>query len=108
VNVVQMSAAFLEALSDDLNTPQAIAELHQAAPDELAGGLSLLGFSLRPETIAAKAAVDEAAILAAIDARNAARKARDFKESDRIRDELAAKGIVLKDSPSGTTWEVKR
>jgi cysteinyl-tRNA synthetase len=40
--------------------------------------------------------------------RNAARKAKDFKESDRIRDELLAKGIVLKDGPTGTTWEVKR
>jgi cysteinyl-tRNA synthetase len=40
--------------------------------------------------------------------RNAARKAKNFKESDRIRDELAAKGIVLKDGPTGTTWEVKR
>jgi cysteinyl-tRNA synthetase len=43
-----------------------------------------------------------------IAARNAARKAKDFKESDRIRDELLAKGIVLKDGPTGTTWEVKR
>jgi len=44
-----------------------------------------------------------------IAARNAARKAKDFKESDRIRDELAAKGIVLKDNADGTTtWEVKR
>jgi len=43
-----------------------------------------------------------------IEIRNAARKARDFKESDRIRDELLAKGIVLKDGPGGTTWEVKR
>ena len=41
-------------------------------------------------------------------ARNAARAAKDFKESDRIRDELLAKGIVLKDGPTGTTWEVKR
>ncbi len=40
--------------------------------------------------------------------RLAARKAKDFKESDRIRDELLAKGIVLKDGPTGTTWEVKR
>jgi cysteinyl-tRNA synthetase len=45
----------------------------------------------------------------AIDARNAARKAKDFKESDRIRDELLAQGIALKDNPDGTTsWEVKR
>jgi len=43
-----------------------------------------------------------------IDARNAARAAKNWAESDRIRDELLAKGIVLKDGPNGTTWEVKR
>ena len=43
-----------------------------------------------------------------IDARNAARKAKNFKESDRIRDELAAMGVVLKDSKDGTTWEIAR
>ena len=43
-----------------------------------------------------------------IEARLAARKAKNFAESDRIRDELLAQGIVLKDSPQGTTWEVKR
>ena len=37
-----------------------------------------------------------------------ARKAKDFKESDRIRDELAAMGVVLKDSKDGTTWEIAR
>ena len=58
--------------------------------------------------VAAKARIDAVAIADAIAARNAARKARDFKESDRIRDELLAKGIVLKDGPEGTTWEVKR
>jgi cysteinyl-tRNA synthetase len=103
-----ISDKLLAALSDDLNTPQAIAELHQSSETELAGGLALLGFSLKPEAITAKADVDEAAILAAIAARTAARKAKDFKESDRIRDELLAKGIVLKDGPGGTTWEVKR
>ena len=40
--------------------------------------------------------------------RNAARKAKNFKESDRIRDELAAMGVVLKDSKDGTTWEIAR
>ena len=40
--------------------------------------------------------------------RNAARKAKNFAEADRIRDELAAMGITLKDSPEGTTWEVAR
>jgi cysteinyl-tRNA synthetase len=44
-----------------------------------------------------------------VDARNAARKAKDFREADRIRDELAARRIVLKDNPDGTTiWEWKR
>ena len=41
-------------------------------------------------------------------ARNAARKAKNFAEADRIRDELAAMGVVLKDSKDGTTWEVAR
>jgi cysteinyl-tRNA synthetase len=41
-------------------------------------------------------------------ARTAARLAKDFKESDRIRDELAAMGVVLKDTKDGTTWEIAR
>jgi cysteinyl-tRNA synthetase len=101
-------AAFFEALSDDLNTPAAIASLHQAEPLALAGGLGFLGFSNVQLKIANKTKVDTVAIADAIAARNAARKARDFKESDRIRDELLAKGIVLKDGPEGTSWEVKR
>jgi cysteinyl-tRNA synthetase len=100
--------AFLAALCDDLNTPQAIAALHGGTDEELAGGLALLGFSPDPGRIAAKMTVDEAAIADAIEARKAARAAKDFKESDRIRDELLAKGIVLKDGPGGTTWDVKR
>ena len=56
----------------------------------------------------AKARMDTAAIAAAIAARNDARKAKNFAESDRIRDELLANGIVLKDGPQGTTWEVQK
>ena len=41
-------------------------------------------------------------------ARNAARKAKNFAESDRIRDELAKMGVVLKDTKDGTTWEIAR
>ena len=44
----------------------------------------------------------------ALEARKAARAAKNFAESDRIRDELLARGIVLKDGPQGTTWEVKK
>jgi cysteinyl-tRNA synthetase len=99
---------FFEALSDDLNTPAAIASLHRADEMALAGGLGFLGFSNVQLKIAAKAQVDTVAIADAIAARNAARKNKDFRESDRIRDGLLAKGIVLKDGPQGTTWEVKR
>jgi cysteinyl-tRNA synthetase len=102
------SDEFLDALADDLNTPAAIASLHQADDFSLAGGLGFLGFSNMQMKISAKAAVDEAEIHRAIEARKAARAAKNFAESDRIRDEMLAKGIVLKDGPQGTTWEVKR
>jgi cysteinyl-tRNA synthetase len=49
--------------------------------------------------------VDEATIAQRIEARAQAKKARNFAEADRIRDELLAQGIVLKDSAAGTTWE---
>ena len=101
-------AAFLEALGDDLNTPAAFASLHQAGDLALAGGLGFLGFSNVQLKIAARPKVDPVEIADAIAARAAARKAKNFAESDRIRDDLLARGIVLKDGPQGTTWEVKR
>jgi cysteinyl-tRNA synthetase len=109
IAVRRIGGAVLEALLDDLNTPQAIAELHQAGPEELAGGLALLGFSPDPGRLAARPPIPVEEIADAIAARLAARKAKNFKESDRIRDELLAKGIQLKDNPDGTTsWEVRR
>ena len=99
----------MEALLDDLNTPQAITELHRAEADELAGGLAFLGFTIDSRRIAPKPPLPAEEIARAIDARIAARKARNFREADRIRDELAATGIQLKDNPDGTTsWDVKR
>jgi len=96
-----------EALVDDLNTPKAIAELHQLKDDELAGSLVALGFS-GDLTDPRSSSVDAAKIESLIAARNAARTGKDWAESDRIRDELDAMSIVLKDSADGTTWEVKR
>ncbi len=105
----RIGASILDALLDDLNTPQALMELHRAQPEELAGGLALLGFSPDPGRIAARPAIPVEHIAHAIAARNAARRARDFKEADRLRDELSRNGIQLKDNPDGTTsWDVKR
>jgi cysteinyl-tRNA synthetase len=119
----EVSSRVLDALYDDLNTPQAIAVLHglrnraqngdATARSELAASLRLLGF-LR-ESAAQWAArrqsgadVDGSKVQSLIDARTAARAAKNFAESDRIRDELAAMGVVLKDSKEGTTWEIAR
>jgi cysteinyl-tRNA synthetase len=108
-NDAAMAQPVLEALLDDLNTPKAIAELHalHGKGDALAVGSTLraLGFSKRPQS---QRKVDEQKVVALIDARNAARKGKDFKEADRVRDELAAMGIELLDSKDGTTWKVKR
>jgi cysteinyl-tRNA synthetase len=101
-------AAFFAALEDDLNTPAAIASLHQADDLALAGGLGFLGFSNVQLRIASKTRVDEVAIADAIAVRKKARAEKNFAESDRIRDQLLAQGIVLKDGPEGTSWEVKK
>jgi len=101
-------ARFLEAIEDDLNTPLAIVSLHQAEPLALAGGLGFLGFSNVAMKITIKPEVDEVEIADAIALRQKARAEKNFAESDRIRDALLARGIVLKDGPQGTSWEVKR
>jgi cysteinyl-tRNA synthetase len=116
-------ADMFEALVDDLNTPKALAALHElragaahgakgaaACLKASAQAIGLLQHSAtewsawRPQSLA----VDEKRIADFVAARNSARKAKDFKEADRIRDELAAIGIVLKDTKDGTTWEVAR
>jgi cysteinyl-tRNA synthetase len=118
-----LCADVLDALTDDLNTPRALGALHElrseaakgvtAAAAALKASTQLLG--LLQQTPAAWAAfrpasltIDESKVGRLIAARNAARKSKDFKESDRIRDELAKMGVVLKDTKDGTTWEIAR
>jgi cysteinyl-tRNA synthetase len=101
-----------DALSDDLNTPFAISAIHQLGdPASLRAGGQALGLLQQDAetwfrwTPADATGPSDAEIEAAIAARQAARKMRDFKESDRIRDELKAKGVILEDGPKGTTWK---
>jgi cysteinyl-tRNA synthetase len=114
----------LMALEDDLNTPQAIAKLHDwastlnktedpgardAMKAALIGGGAILGLLQQDPEAWFKGAVsdglEDGEIEALIAARTAARKGRDFAEADRIRDELAAQGILLEDGAEGTTWK---
>ncbi len=113
----------VEALTDDLNTPKAIAELHRmhGAGEVAALNVTLAFLGFTGETLKARALAQQAEasgmaskVEPLIAARLEARKRKDFKESDRIRDELAAMGVTLKDTKNKdtgeieTTWELAR
>ncbi len=106
-------AVFL-SLSDDLNTPQAIAEMDALASKARAGDSSaktdlisaanIIGLLQHPPDVWFKGAGDETIIDSLIALRIEARERKDYAESDRIRDELTEQGILLEDGPEGTTW----
>jgi cysteinyl-tRNA synthetase len=108
---------FEDGMNDDLNVSRALPGLFALRSAALEGRLGSAVAERALEFLAKANAVlgciqveDEllpADIEAQIAARQAARKAKDFKESDRIRDELLAKGIVLEDTPKGVVWRKK-
>jgi cysteinyl-tRNA synthetase len=125
--VARARAAFEAALADDLNTSAALAAIFalvrevntaidagaitrgdatvvRAAVDEFDRVLGVVGHR-RAEDAQPPIPVEE--IEAAIEARRAARGRREFAEADRIRQELAGRGILLEDGPAGTRWKRK-
>jgi cysteinyl-tRNA synthetase len=108
------AARFKTAMDDDFNTPEAVAVLFDlaakvnAGEKALAGELralgGILGILQRGADAFFQGGLDAAGIQSMIDAREAARKRRDFAEADRIRKELLRKGIMLEDGPKGTAW----
>ncbi len=123
----KLSADFAAGLADDLNVAVALAALfayvkevnvaieegrigegdRQRVLDALKGIDQVLGVLDPAEWPTGQTDDDAAEIEQLIADRNAARKSRDFAASDRIRDELAARGIVLEDTPQGTRWKRK-
>jgi cysteinyl-tRNA synthetase len=111
----------MAALSDDLNTPLAVAGMHEILRDlnlalqagnitdaadrasELRAAGALLGLLQQEPDSWLRGGGDESGIADLISQRNAARKARNFAEADRIRAELAKQGVILEDKPGGAT-----
>lgn len=118
-----MSADMLQAIGDDLNTPKALTAMHRLRSEaahgdkDAAASLKACGRFMGVLNMTAKdwknwrpvsVEIDDGQVEQLIAARLEARRSKDYTEADRLRDELAAMGVALKDGPEGTTWEVAR
>ena len=114
---------FEEAMDDDLNTADALAAVYELVRDintHVAAGVhsrrlceqaselfdTLCGILGLVYNRAEEKSLDDE-IEALIEQRNAARKAKNWAEADRIRDELKARNIILEDTPQGVKWKVE-
>ena len=117
-----ISNKMLNALADDVNTPQAIAELHQLYKAANDGdiealeifynscqflGILISDYSSWCSWQSKIIDIDENLINELIEKRNEARRAKDFAEADRIRDELLNLSVILEDKDNETTWKLK-
>jgi len=116
LNTQEVPSEFYETLLDDINTPQAITKMHgyfsNKEYDKLFGALNFLGIniqdlscSMASEHNSKKDAIDETEVNKLIEERNTARKAKDYKKSDEIRNKLELMGIKLQDDGDKSTWE---
>ena len=121
-NDEMISEQMLSALADDVNTPQAIAELHQlykvANDGDLEAleifynscqflGILISGYNSWISWQSKTMDIDENFIIGLIEKRNEARSTKDFAEADRIRDELLNLGVILEDKDNKTIWKLK-
>ena len=102
-------AGVLSALSDDLNTPLAIAELHRLASlgdvPALLGGLQVMGIETVSSEVRAEIREGEADVVERLLAeRHRARAEKDFVRADALREAIADAGVVIIDTPQGTEW----
>ncbi len=101
----EINSEILEALRDNLNTPKALAVLQTLDGAALLASAQFMGLLGQSADAWFKGDVSDTLwIEVQIDARNEAKKSRDFTKSDAIRDLLKSKGIILEDSATGTTW----
>lgn len=112
--------AFMDAMEDDLNTPAAISELHRLAKQAKTASGQKIRETLKGQLLAAgrmlgilqqdpavwfrgTSEIDEAEILRLVELRSSAKKERNFKQADEIREQLTAMGIQIQDRPDGTS-----